>query len=145
MNIMKLLVDTCVFVDTFDPSSNNYADSLELLEEFRNRNQLITMPAHAMFEVLCTLNRLTIENRFNGPTIGNKMDYPIELIHIDNKFIDKYAMVEIPYIKAGDHIFVVVAKVNNYPLISSDSKMIDVCKKCGVNIYSPKEYLNYLK
>jgi predicted nucleic acid-binding protein len=62
---MKLLVDTCVFVDTFDPSSNNYADSLELLEELRNRNQLITMPAHAMFEVLCTLNRLTIENSFN--------------------------------------------------------------------------------
>jgi len=141
---MKLLVDTCVFVDTFDQNSSNYSDSLKLLEELRNRNQLITMPAHAMFEILCTLNRLTIENRFNGPIFSNKMDYLIELIHIDDKFIDKYAMVEIPYIKAGDHIFVVVAKVNNYPLISSDSKMIEVCKKCGVNIYTPKEYFNYL-
>ncbi len=132
---MKLLVDTCVFIDAFDPNSHNYSDSLELLEELRNRNQVITMPAHAMFEVQCALNRLSIEKRFKGATIGNEMTYNIELIHIDNKFIDKYVNVKIPYIKAGDHIFIVVAKHNNYPLISSDSKMIDVCKKCGINIY----------
>lgn len=138
---MKLLVDTCVFIDAFDPDSVNYNDSLRLLEEFLNRQQLITMPANAWFEVQRTFQRLTKENRFNGPTICGRMDYPVELIHIDDKFIKKYAMIEIPYIKAGDHIFVVVAKVNNYPLITSDGKMIDVCKKCGVEVYTPKEFL----
>ena len=138
---MKLLVDTCVFIDAFDPDSVNYNDSLQLLEELRNRQQLITMPAHAWFEVQCTFQRLTKENRFNGPTICGRMDYPVELIHIDENFIKKYAMVEIPYIKGGDHIFVVVAKVNSYPLITSDGKMFDVCKKCGVEVYTPKEFL----
>jgi len=138
---MKVLVDTCVFIDAFDPDSANYTDSLQLLEELHNRQQLITMPAHAWFEVQCTFQRLTEENRFNGPTICGRMNYPVELIHIDDKFIKKYAMVSIPYIKGGDHIFVVVAKVNNYPLITSDGKMTDVCKKCGVEVYTPKEFL----
>ena len=98
-----------------------------------------------MFEVLCTLKRFSNEGIFNGSTISNKMDYPIELIYINKEFIDKYAMVEIPYIKAGDSIFVAVAKVNNYPLVSSDRKMIEVCKKCGIDVYNPAQYFKHLK
>ena len=141
---MKILIDTCVFIDAFDADSDNHHDSLNLLEELRKHNLLITMPAHAWFEVQCTFQKLTKERRFKGPTIGGRMDYPIELIHIDDKFIIKYAMVDIPYIKAGDHIFVTVAKLNNYPLITSDGKMIDVCKKCGISVYTPNEFLKEL-
>lgn len=141
---MKLLVDSCVFIDTFDKDSHNHAESLQLLKELRKRKQLITMPAHGMFEVLCTLKRFTNESLFTGPEIAGRMDYEIELIHIDNHFIDRYAMVDIPYIKAGDSMYVVVAKVNGYPLVSSDRKMIEVCKKCSVNVYSPKEYITLL-
>lgn len=141
---MKILIDTCVFINAFDVDSDNHRDSLNLLEELRKRNQLITMPAHAWFEVQCTFQKLTNEKRFKGPTICGRMDYPIELIHIDDKFINKYAMVDIPYIKAGDHIFVTIAKLNNYRLITSDGKMIDVCKKCGINVYTPSEFLKEL-
>lgn len=141
---MKFLIDTCVFIDAFDINSVNHDDSLRLLEELRSRNILITMPAHGWFEIQCTLQRLIKENRFSEPTICGRMQYPVELMHIDDKFIKQYAMADIPYIKAGDHIFVSVAKVNNWPLITSDGKMIDVCKKCGVNVFTPCEFINKL-
>jgi len=139
---MKLLVDSCVFIDAFDPKSPNHSESLSLLEGLRRRDILITMPAHGWFEVQCTLQRLTAENRFIGPSIQGQMNYPVELIHIDALFIQKYAMADVPYIKAGDHIFVAIAKVNDYPLITSDSKMTAVSKQCGVRVFSPTEFSN---
>jgi predicted nucleic acid-binding protein len=136
---MKLLVDSCIFIDAFDPESPNHVESLALLEELRRRDILITMPAHGWFEVQCTLQRLTAEKRFIGPAIGGQMNYPLELIHIYKPFIEKYAMADVPYIKASDHIFIAIARVNGYPLVTSDCKMIEVSKKCGVRVVTPRE------
>jgi predicted nucleic acid-binding protein len=141
---MKLLVDSCVFIDAFDPQSLNHAESIALLEDLRRRAILITMPAHGWFEVQCTLQRLSREKRFVGPAIQGQMNYPVELIHIDQPFIEKYAMADIPYIKAGDHIFVAVAKVNGYALVTSDSKMTEVSRQCGVRVFSPTGFSNEL-
>ncbi|MGH9425772.1 MAG: type II toxin-antitoxin system VapC family toxin [Terriglobia bacterium] len=141
---MKLLVDSCVFIDAFDPQSVHHIESLALLEELRRRAILITMPAHGWCEVQCTLRRLITEKRYVGPPIQGQMNYPVELIHIDAPFIQKYAMADIPYIKSGDHIFIAIAKVNGYPLVTSDSKMKEVSKQCGVRVFTPAEYGNEL-
>jgi predicted nucleic acid-binding protein len=141
---MKLLVDSRVFIDSFDPQSSNYAASLALLEELRRRDIPVTMPAHGWFEIQCTLQRLIAEKRFVGPAMQGKMNYPVELIHIDQPFIQKYAMADIPYIKASDHIFIAIAKINDYPLVTSDSKMTDVAKQRNIRVFSPTEYLNEL-
>ena len=66
------------------------------------------------------------------------------MIHIDELFIEKYAMADIPHIKAGDHIFVAMAKVSNCPLITSDAKMITISKECGVRVFEPVEFMNEL-
>jgi hypothetical protein len=99
------------------------------------------MPAHGWFEVQCTSQRLSLERRFVGPTIAGRMDYPIRLIHIDKAFIEKYAMADIPYIKAGDHIFIAIAKLDGYVLITSDKQAISVAKQCGVRVFEPEEFL----
>jgi len=54
----------------------------------------------------------------------------------------KYVNVDLPYIKAGDHLFIVVAKVNDYPLITWDKVMYNKAKETGVKVYTPREYLN---
>jgi len=97
------------------------------------------MPAHAWFEVQCSLQKLTQEGRFVGPAFQGEMRYPVELIHIDKEFILRYRMAEIPYIKAGDHIFVAVAKLDGHTLITSDSKMLEVARQCGVRAFHPRE------
>jgi hypothetical protein len=98
------------------------------------------MPAHGWFEVQCTLQRLLVEKRFVGPVIQGQMSYPVELIHIDQPFIQKYAMASIPYLKAGDHIFLAIAKLNGYPLITCDLNMTEVAKECGIRVFSPSEF-----
>ena len=141
---MKLLVDSCVFIDWFDPQSPNHLAAAQLLEELHARDLLITMPAHGWFEVQCAFQKLSSEQRFEGPVIAGKMCYPVELIYIDKPFMEKYAMADIPYIKAGDHIFIAIAKINDYPLITSDARMIDVSKQCGVRVFEPIEFMNEL-
>lgn len=137
---MKLIVDSSVFIDAFHPDSSNHAQSLALLEDLRRRQILITMPAHGWFEVQCTLQRLIKEKRFVGPSFQNQMNYALELIHIDEQFIKKYAMADIPYIKAADHMFIAVAKLNGYRLVTTDAKMTQVSKQCAVQVFSPEEY-----
>lgn len=141
---MKLLVDSCVFIDAFDLRSPHHAESLAFLEDLRRRAVLITMPAHGWFEVQCTFQRIVTEKRYVGPTIQGQMKYPVELVHIDASFIQKYAMADIPYIKGSDHIFVAIAKVNGYPLVTSDSKMKEVSKQCGIRVFTPVEFCNEL-
>ena len=141
---IKLIVDSCVFIDAFDPRSPNHAPAVQLLEELRGRGVLITMPAHGWFEVQCAFQKLSMEQRFVGPFISGRMDYPVQLIHIDKPFIQKYAMADIPYIKAGDHIFIAMAKTNDCPLITSDEKMFTISKQCGVHVFKPAEFMNEL-
>lgn len=135
----KALIDSCVYVDAFDPESPNHLESLALLDYLRSKRRIITMPAHAWFEVQCSLQKLTEQGRFVGPTFQGKMNYEIELIPIDDKFIEKYRMAGIPYIKAGDHIFLAIAKIDGYSLVTSDAQMIAVAKQCGIRVFHPKE------
>jgi predicted nucleic acid-binding protein len=142
---LKILIDSSVFVAAFDRESASRGASIALLDELKSRKQLISMPAHAWFEIECSLRRLRQEKKFLGPTIKNRMDYPIELIHIDNQFIQKYKGADVPYIKAGDHIFLAVAKINNYPLVTRDLNMSKVANNCGIAVFTPESYLVFLK
>lgn len=140
----KLLVDSCVFIDAFDPGSPAHDESLTLLRALLDREILISMPAHAWFEIQCSLQRLNQERRYRPAELGAEGNYPIELIHIDDQFIRKYSMADLPYIKAGDHIFVAVAKVNQWPLITNDTQMAALCMKCEIKVYTPKQYIDDL-
>ena len=139
MRNAKVLVDSCVFIDAFDPQSPNHAESLDFLNRFRAQDLIITMPAHAWFEVQCSFQKLAEEKRFSGPLIQGQLTYPVQLIHIDEKFIVKYQMADIPYIKAGDHIFLAVAKTDDYLLVTSDDKMTSVARRCGVRVVQPRD------
>jgi PIN domain nuclease of toxin-antitoxin system len=100
------------------------------------------MPAHGWFEVWCNLKRISsVDRTYLPPFFAGKMQLPLELIHIDDQFIKKYGNINIPYSKGADHIFIVVAYENQYPLITWDDKMRKIAKKVGVQVYDPKEYL----
>ena len=139
----KIIVDTCVFIHAFDDSSENYNISHKFLNWTVENQIVITMPAHAWFEILCTLRRLErIDKSFKGRPVQGKWKYPIELIHIDDRFIAKYGNVDLQYIKAGDHIFLVIAKLDGYPLITTDVKMRNVAIEEGILVFNPSEFMS---
>jgi len=136
---VKLLVDTCVFVDAFDPSSSGHAAAYELLVYLLERNVQVTMPAHGWFEARCSWQRLKLDGKFVGPLFQGEGRYPVELIPIDDDFIDKYTVSDIPFIKSGDHIWLAVAKVEGYPLVTSDVKMTKIARQIGVRVFAPTD------
>lgn len=140
-----ILVDSCVCIDSFDPASPNHEESLKLMEALADRNAVVIMPAHGYFEVQCNLQRLRKEGRFAIPAIDPQKQYSLKLIHINDEFITKYKAADLPYIKAGDHIFLAVAKVDDISLITSDAKLISAAKGAGVSVFTPGEALAELQ
>ncbi len=139
---MKIIVDSCIFINAMKEDSEFREQCLGFLEHMAKNGKMITMPAHGWFEVWCNLKRIEkIDQVFKGVAINCQWLFPLELIHIDADFIGKYGNVEIPYIKAGDHIFLVVCYVNGYPLITTDNGMSRKAKEIGVKVYTPQEYL----
>ena len=117
-------------------------DCLAFLEHLNHSGTTMSMPAHGWFEVHCSLRRIErIDKTFSGVPVGGNWSFPIELIHIDDKFIAKYGNVDIPYTKAGDHIYLVFALTNGYPLVTTDNGMSAVAKQLGVAVYSPAEFV----
>ena len=138
----KIIVDSCVFINALKEDSEFREQCLAFLETLSRLSKPMTMPAHGWFEVWCNLQRVEkIDQKFKGVSINGKWTFPIELIHIDAEFINKYGNVKIPYAKAGDHIYLVVAHVNHYQLVTTDNGMTAVARQLGIDVYSPAEYV----
>ena len=142
--MQKILIDTCIVIAAIDKNSLDHVTAHKLLEWAEKEKIMFSIPAHAVFEIWCTGKRLAkIDKTFQGGAINNKFNYPIDVLYIDEVFLKKYGNVELKHIKAGDHIFLVVAKLDNYPLITLDSKMIKVAKAEGIEVYTPDEFIKF--
>lgn len=105
----SILIDSNVFIDAFDPLSSNHGGSIHFLEYILDNNVLFAMPMHGWFEINCTLNRIKNEKGIEPPIIAGRQQATIEFIHIDDQFLRNYSGVDVPVIKAMDHLFLVVA------------------------------------
>lgn len=106
------------------------------------KNILFAMPMHGWFEIKCTLNRIQKEKGIVPPILAGQQQMAIEFLHIDDQFLQNYTDVDVPIIKAMDHIFWVVAKKNNLQLITWDEQIKRATKECNVKVFNPQEWLN---
>lgn len=146
MNEHKLLIiDSCVIIEAFDGSSEYHSSAVKLIESAKSNSYKMIMPMHGFFEVKCAVQRLT---ECEGKTISTPYtkvgDLPIVTQAIDEKFIVDYSDVDVPYAKAGDYIFLIMAKKLGLPLVTRDSDMIKRSKKCGINVYTPEQILSQI-
>jgi predicted nucleic acid-binding protein len=139
----SMIIDSNVIIDTFDPSSPNYSASCKFMDHILGKNVLFAMPMHGWFEITCTLRRIQKEKGIVPPILAGRQQMAIEFIHIDDQFLHDYSAVDIPVIKAMDHLFLVVAKKNNLRLITWDEQMTKAGKECGVYVFSPQEWMQF--
>lgn len=134
MNPKLIIVDSSVVVDAFDTNAAGHSDALAFLNAARANGFIVTMPMHGYFEVRCTLRRIVhIEGKKISPAFTSfETAYPIKTIAIDNKFLDNFEDVKVPYMKAGDTIFLVIAKKLGLPLVSRDKPMLEKARECGI-------------
>jgi predicted nucleic acid-binding protein len=142
----KLIVDACVLIDAFQGDNPHRDSSTAFIEECVRANQLMTMPAHGWFEVWSNVKRISERDRkYLHPLISGKMELPIELIAIDEKFIQKYGNVVVPHLRGSDHIYMAIAFENGYELVTRDDQMLRVGREIGVRAFLPAEYSAILK
>lgn len=61
-------------------------------------------------------------------------------VPIDQRFYEHYRDPTLPYIKAGDFIFLAMAKRDRCPLISEDGKLRNRAREAGVSVFSIDEF-----
>lgn len=137
----SMVIDSNVIIDTFDPSSPNHRASYEFMDHILGKNILFVMPMHGWFEINCTLNRIKKEKGIVPPILAGRQQMAIEFIHIDDQFLQNYRAVDVPVIRAMDHLFLVVAKKNHLPLITWDKQMSQAGNECGVDVSNPQEWM----
>ena len=141
----EFVLDSSVFLSAFDKNDSGRDSVRFFLEEVQKRGFTAVMPMHGWFEVLCTWNRMKQQNVFDPPEFGDAQTYPFKLIHIDEDFIKRYGnIMDLPYIKGGDHIFLVYAKVNDIPLVTRDKKLFQVARESKTRVFMPEEYLKLI-
>jgi predicted nucleic acid-binding protein len=97
---------------------------------------------HAFFELAAAMKtekvagRLTISKAFT-----DSAPFPLTFVPIDEHFFTHYFDETLPPIKAGDLIFLALAKGSGAALISEDQQLLQAAKECGVVAYSIDEYL----
>lgn len=137
----SIVVDSNVIIDTFDPTSPNYTESHRFMDHIISKNVLFAMPMHGWFEIKCTINRIKKEKGLLPPVLAGRQEMAVEFIHIDDEFLENYSSVDVPIIKAMDHLFLVVAKKNELELVTWDNQMIKAGISCGVKVLTPADWM----
>ena len=140
-----MVIDASVLIDIWVTSRPRHKIALLLAEHIKKNNIRVVIPMHALLELKCA-----IDNERNTPGCGEldtniftkENPLSIQYVAIDNKFIMNYLNLSVPYIKAGDLPYILIAKKDNYPLITEDKKQYNVASMAGVKVYKVSEYLN---
>ncbi len=140
-----VIVDTSVLVDFALETSPRHADALNLIRRLVDRRFRIRVPFHAAFEFQAACRRSI---RFEGgrhTTHANSRDrslvVPLHLVPIDTAFLEHYVTVDLPHLKAGDLIFLALARADNVPLVTENQQLYDKAREVGVKVFKVGEYL----
>ncbi|MGD0337569.1 MAG: PIN domain-containing protein [Bacteroidota bacterium] len=140
----RIVLDSCVIVAALEPSDVNHAVCRALVDKLINGPYQIRMPMHGIFETACTFTRLrTIDKKIlpDGFSLGWQK-IPIEQVPIDIDFVKEYLDQDLPYLRAGDYIYLAMSKKMGLPLITNDQELYSKSRMCGVSVFTPEEFLS---
>lgn len=140
----KMMVDSCVLIDTFDTSSPNHNEADSFVNYVASKGVMFQMPMHAWYEMNCTLKRLVKEKKEHLviPLFNGLPGIKVEFVHLDGDFLENYKDVDVAVTKGADNIFLVIAKKNNLQLVTFDDKMIKAAEESGIDVYTPGEWMS---
>ena len=139
---MRVVVDTSVLVNVALESSSFHEEGMRLHAFIKENKIEIMMPMHGMFEVACAMAHSKLSgNLIIDKSLNEENGWVFIPVPIDESFFKKYFSPELPYIRAGDFIFMAYAKGENIPLITRDQKLSAKAKEAGGEVYEPIEFI----
>jgi predicted nucleic acid-binding protein len=140
-----VVLDTSVLADFALGSASRHNDAVRLMEALVARSIRTVVPFHAAIEFMCTLRRVVrCEDGHQSPHAAN-MPGTIQLkllaVPIDSDFMQRYPTSDLPLLKAGDILFLAIARAGAVPLLTEDKKLYSQAKSVGVQSFTIQEYL----
>jgi predicted nucleic acid-binding protein len=140
-----VVVDTSVLVDFALESAKLHADAVLLFRLLLERGIRIRAPYHAAFEFLATVRRQVLfEGAIQSSQAGvadQSLVVAVHAVPINSAFSNHYTTTGLPQLKAGDLLFLALARGDGATLITED---IDLHKKAvatGVRCFKIRQYL----
>jgi predicted nucleic acid-binding protein len=138
-----LVIDTGVLVDIFLETRPRHTEAKKIGKYVAENRIRVKLPMHRMFELTCAIRNEGMSSPIKiQRTITEDAPLHFEAINIDEGFFSKYFDPDIPYLKAGDLIFVSLAKGDGANLITEDNNQYKVAKAAGVKVYRIKEFID---
>lgn len=137
-----IVIDTSVLTDIFLESRPRHLQARKLALYLVTNNIRIKFPFHALFELSCAMKderRSPSFQEYEGITENNPL--LVDPIPVDENFFSTYFNPKLPYLKAGDLLFVALARGENAILITEDKNQFKAAIDIGIEAYKLEEFL----
>jgi len=143
---MEVVLDASVLTDMFIVSRKRHELAFRLEQYIKSNKINITIPIYAVLELETAIENERLNNNFKTDDILNKFCLlSPKVVYIDKNFIKEYMDLNVPYIKAGDLIYILIAKKHSAILITEDEKQYKVARFAQVSTYKINDFLSRRK
>lgn len=144
---MEIVLDASVLTDIWVKSRPRHQIACQLAERIKKDRLDVIVPMHAILELKCA-----IDNERQSPGKGDLSKdifsetdpLKITTISIDNLFMRNYFDLSVPYMKAGDLPYVLIARKRKCYLVTEDEKQCKAALSAGVAALNIQAYLESL-
>lgn len=145
--IPTIVVDTSVMVDMLLSIRTRHPEALTLAKQFRHFGFQPTLPCHAFFEIATAIRneRMQKEGKISMGIFTKEFPLGVKIIPIDMQFVHEHIDHTIPYMKAGDLIFVAIAKKQGLAIVTEDKLQYERATQGGVKAFTIKQFLEELE
>lgn len=138
-----IVVDADALLNIMLQDQPAYHDGQRALAKIREWHLVIAVPMHVLFEIECVMMRM---NQLEGgvgagsPALSEETPLWLLPVAIDDVFVRRYRDPTLPYVKAGDFMYMAMAKREAAPLITEDKQLYGAAQRAGMQVVRLKEF-----
>ena len=126
----------------FDRDEGGHPEAARLLHWVVDAGIHVRVPYHALFEISASFkrkNQLGAVNTYMGVNENNPLH--LDSVAVDADFFSRYFDPALPYLRAGDSLFLAMAKKDAATLITEDKAMYEAAQTAGIDVCRIDEFL----
>jgi predicted nucleic acid-binding protein len=136
--ITRLILDTSVLIDMLCSPRPRHPAAKRLQAILERDRTTIVLPYFALFEVAAATKSEKVSSTFKFPA---DFALNLDLRPIDLAFFRTYYDPSLPNVRAGDLVFLALAKHDALPLVTEDVPLRAACRSIAINVYGIEEYV----
>lgn len=138
-----IVVDANALLNIMFQDQPAYSDGQRALAKIREWRLVIAVPMHVLFEIECMMmrkNQLERGMAAGSPALSEESPLWFLPVAIDEIFVKRYRDPSLPYIKAGDFMYMAMAKREAAPLITEDGRLYRAARRAGMQVVRLREF-----